>query len=98
MLYGSESELDDSDNDDPMGSTKPSTVKTKGGRGGARLRMDGDNPIDLLQGAASRLTSAYILDPSSLPSSPYFQPQIPAELASRDRMRLDSRRMTIQEK
>lgn len=56
VLYGSESELDDSDEED--GPSQP----TKGGRktqtGGARIRADGDLPMDLLSGAASGITSA----------------------------------------
>jgi hypothetical protein len=58
VLYGSESELDDSDDEAPAGhSNAPS--KRKGADYGARLRIDDDEPMDLLQGAASRITSEY---------------------------------------
>ncbi|KAG0698148.1 armadillo-type protein [Suillus ampliporus] len=57
VLYGSESELDDSDEDEqaPRPTAGP---KRKGVEQGVRLRVDDDEPMDLLQGAASRLTSA----------------------------------------
>ncbi|KAG1878300.1 armadillo-type protein [Suillus subluteus] len=45
VLYGSESELDDSDEDEQLNK-------------GVRLRVDDDEPMDLLQGVASRLTNA----------------------------------------
>lgn len=58
VLYGSESELEDSDGDDDMGKqTAKAGKKDKKGGNTARLRMDGDDPIDLLQGTASRITS-----------------------------------------
>lgn len=58
VLYGSESELDDSDDETPA--TRPSgPSKKRAAAHGARLRMDDDEPMDLLQGAASRLTSTY---------------------------------------
>ncbi|KAJ3546583.1 hypothetical protein NM688_g5502 [Phlebia brevispora] len=56
VLYGSESELDDSDDEDG-GRGNPSATKRKGTTGGARLRADNDEPMDLLSGAASRITS-----------------------------------------
>lgn len=56
VLYGSESELDDSDDGAPTQSGRPSKKKQQ--EQGARLRMDDDEPMDLLAGAASRITSA----------------------------------------
>ncbi|KAJ7578515.1 armadillo-type protein [Mycena floridula] len=59
VLYGSESELGDSDDEDGRESNKvPQQSKKKAAGNVTRLRMDGDNPIDLLQGAASRLTNS----------------------------------------
>lgn len=58
VLYGSESELDDSDNDAQMPSKKQQRKKQT--EQGARLRLDDDEPIDLLSGAASRITSAFL--------------------------------------
>jgi len=56
VLYGSESELDESDDETPAGrSNAPSKRK---GEQGVRLRVDDDEPMDLLQGAASRITNA----------------------------------------
>ena len=53
VLYGSESELEDSDEEDgPFGASK-----RRGKDVGARLRVDDDEPMDLLSGAASRVTS-----------------------------------------
>ena len=56
VLYGSESELEDSDDEDGP-SQASSAPKRKGKDAGARLRVDDDEPMDLLSGAASRLTS-----------------------------------------
>ncbi|GLB37646.1 putative NUC173-domain-containing protein [Lyophyllum shimeji] len=56
VLYGSESELDDSDDDASAPVSKNSKKKTL--RHGVRLRMDDDEPMDLLSGAASRITNA----------------------------------------
>ena len=56
VLYGSESELGDSDDE------MPSAQQQRGGKrkdGGARLRVDDDEPMDLLAGAASRITSEH---------------------------------------
>jgi ribosomal RNA-processing protein 12 len=65
VLYGSESELDDSDDEAPAGnSSVPS--KRKGADHGARLRIDNDEPMDLLQGAVSRITRVYQLTMGSL--------------------------------
>ncbi|KAJ3505143.1 hypothetical protein NLJ89_g7567 [Agrocybe chaxingu] len=58
ILYGSESELDDSDDEAPaasFGSHKKHTAE------GARLRLDDDEPMDLLQGAATKITSSFCL-------------------------------------
>lgn len=55
-MYGSESELDDSEDEAPTARTNAPT-KRKGADQGARIRVDDDEPMDLLQGAASRITS-----------------------------------------
>ncbi|KAG1904253.1 armadillo-type protein [Suillus fuscotomentosus] len=57
VLYGSESELDDSDEDE-QASRPIAGPKRKGVEQGVRLRVDDDEPMDLLQGVASRLTNA----------------------------------------
>ncbi|KAK7472658.1 pre-rRNA processing protein [Stygiomarasmius scandens] len=56
IVYGSESELDDSDDEEP---TRRSETRSnrKGQNSGMRLRMDDDEPMDLLQGVASRVTN-----------------------------------------
>ena len=59
-MYGSESELDGSDDETPAGHSSAPT-KRKGADHGARLRIDNDEPMDLLQGAASRITRVYQL-------------------------------------
>ena len=57
VLYGSESEIEDSDDEDgPVQSA--GAAKRKGKDAGARLRVDDDDPMDLLSGVASRVTSA----------------------------------------
>ncbi|KAJ7163578.1 armadillo-type protein [Mycena crocata] len=56
VLYGSESEIDDSDDDGPQQTRAAVSGKRKGLEQGARIRMDDDEPMDLLQGAASRIT------------------------------------------
>lgn len=59
VLYGSESELDDSD-EEGDGTQRPSAATGKQRKTpdyGARLRVDDDEPMDLLSGAASRITS-----------------------------------------
>ncbi|TFK53636.1 NUC173-domain-containing protein [Heliocybe sulcata] len=61
VLYGSESELESSDDEGP---SQPSKQKKKGDKVGARLRLDGDEPMDLLEGAASRIASKYCFSPS----------------------------------
>jgi ribosomal RNA-processing protein 12 len=61
VLYGSESELEDSDDDDQPSASAPKDKepqKKKGDRGGARLRMDDDDPMDLLEGAAARISNS----------------------------------------
>ncbi|KAI0266803.1 NUC173-domain-containing protein [Gloeopeniophorella convolvens] len=55
VLYGSESELGDSDEDND-GPAQPG--KRKGKDFASRIRVDDDEPMDLLSGAASRITSA----------------------------------------
>lgn len=56
VLYGSESELDDSEDDEAAGLFSSHPKRTSSARG-ARLRLDDDEPMDLLQGAASRITN-----------------------------------------
>ncbi|KAG9316604.1 armadillo-type protein [Chiua virens] len=56
VLYGSESELDESDEEDQA--PRGGHPKRKGGDHGLRLRVDDDEPMDLLQGAVSRITNA----------------------------------------
>ncbi|KAI0644687.1 NUC173-domain-containing protein [Trametes meyenii] len=56
VLYGSESELEDSDDENALAPNAP--PKRKGQEAGARLRVDDDEPMDLLSGAASRVTTA----------------------------------------
>lgn len=56
VLYGSESELDDSD-DDTVPDRSGGQPKRNTLDHGARLRLDDDEPMDLLQGVASRITS-----------------------------------------
>lgn len=58
MLYGSESEIDDSD--DEVAEAPTSGSKNKKVKQGVRLRVDDDEPMDLLQGAATRVTSMLI--------------------------------------
>lgn len=53
VVYGSESELEDSDDEEEDGG-RP--AKGQSGKG-VRLRVDDDEPMDLLAGAASRVTS-----------------------------------------
>ncbi|KAG6369547.1 armadillo-type protein [Boletus reticuloceps] len=55
VLYGSESELDDSDDEEQA--QREGKSKRKGSEQGLRLRDDGE-PMDLLQGAVSRMTNA----------------------------------------
>ncbi|KAF9049933.1 armadillo-type protein [Panaeolus papilionaceus] len=55
VLYGSESELDDSDDD--VEAAAPSTSKKRHQKQEMRLKMDDDEPMDLLEGAATRVTS-----------------------------------------
>jgi len=50
VLYGSESELDDSDEEHKTART----IKKKG-QNGPRLRLDSDVPMDLLEGAATHV-------------------------------------------
>ena len=63
VLYGSESELEDSDEEDEPAQ---GAAKRKGKDAGARLRMDDDDPMDLLSGAASRVTSKYCISRPSI--------------------------------
>ncbi|KAJ8077206.1 pre-rRNA processing protein [Marasmius tenuissimus] len=56
IIYGSESELDDSDDEQAPSRAEPRTSKKQ--PHGVRLRMDDDEPMDLLRGVASRVTNA----------------------------------------
>ncbi|KAH7916528.1 armadillo-type protein [Hygrophoropsis aurantiaca] len=56
VLYGSESESDDSDDDDSA-ARQPLPSKRKNPKQDVRLRVDDDEPMDLLHGAASRITN-----------------------------------------
>lgn len=56
VLYGSESELDD-DSEDDRPTSQVQSSKKKAKDYGARLRLDDDEPTDLLQGATSKITS-----------------------------------------
>lgn len=60
VLYGSESELDESDGEEQV--QHEGSSKRKGGDHGLRLRVDDDEPMDLLQGAVSRMTSGYCVN------------------------------------
>jgi ribosomal RNA-processing protein 12 len=64
VLYGSESELEDSDDEGPgqFGGKKQKEDH------GARLRLDDDEPLNLLQGVASRITSTF----SDLKPYPFY--------------------------
>lgn len=55
VLYGSESEYEGTDDDE--GDARSVAPKNKAGSYGVRLRADDDEPMDLLRGAASRMTS-----------------------------------------
>lgn len=55
MLYASESDLSDSDEDEEE--VAATTGKRRGGDFATRLRLDDDEPMDLLSGAAPRFTS-----------------------------------------
>jgi ribosomal RNA-processing protein 12 len=59
VLYGSESELEESDDERPSGHAPAS--KTKSSVGGARIRVDDDEPMDLLEGVVSRITSTPLI-------------------------------------
>lgn len=58
VLYGSESELNDSEDGAPT-TRIIAPSKRKGADQSARIRMDDDEPMDLLQGAVSRITSKH---------------------------------------
>ena len=55
MLYASESDLSDGDEDEAK--ITVTSGKRRAGDFAARLRLDDDEPMDLLSGAASRFTS-----------------------------------------
>lgn len=59
VLYGSESEIEDSDEDDGKLSTRHPVSKTGSRRQekGVRLRLDDNEPMDLLHGVSEKLTS-----------------------------------------
>jgi ribosomal RNA-processing protein 12 len=54
-LYASESDLSDSDEGEEE--VTATNSKRRGGDFAARIRLDDDEPMDLLSGAASRFTS-----------------------------------------
>jgi ribosomal RNA-processing protein 12 len=54
-LYASESDLSDSDEGEKE--VPATNSKRRGGDFKARIRLDDDEPMDLLSGAASRFTS-----------------------------------------
>jgi len=56
VLYGSESELEDSDDDQAPDVPQVSNKKRNAVQD-VRLRVDDDEPMDLLQGASTRVTS-----------------------------------------
>jgi ribosomal RNA-processing protein 12 len=58
VLYGSESDIDDSDDQRPA--KQKQSAKQKSAQLGARLRVDNDEPMDLLTGAAHQITSEYL--------------------------------------
>ncbi|EKM80725.1 hypothetical protein AGABI1DRAFT_71216 [Agaricus bisporus var. burnettii JB137-S8] len=59
VLYGSESELEDSDDEaTPTTKNKNKAGRKKGAGPSAHLRLDDDEPMDLLQGAAGHVTGA----------------------------------------
>ncbi|KAF6760152.1 ribosomal RNA-processing protein 12 [Ephemerocybe angulata] len=62
VLYGSESELGDDDDDDEEMAPAQSTSKGKkapaASNAGVRLRVDNDEPMDLLHNISSKVTSA----------------------------------------
>lgn len=59
VLYGSESELEDTDDEHaPTFTNNPG--KKKNSKHDARLRLDDDEPMDLLQGAAGHVTSKFL--------------------------------------
>lgn len=60
VLYGSESEIEDSDDEDGS-PQRAGTARRKGKDAVARLRVDNDDPMDLLSGAASRVTSTCVM-------------------------------------
>ncbi|KAJ3537295.1 hypothetical protein NMY22_g5649 [Coprinellus aureogranulatus] len=57
VLYGSESELG-SDDDEDEDTTAPQPSKNKKGGAQVRIRMDDDEPMDLLHNISSKITSA----------------------------------------
>lgn len=72
VLYGSESEIEDSDEEEGAGAAKgrKGQAQVKGKREfGARLRGDDEQPMDLLSGAATRVTSTF---PSLSQPYPYL--------------------------
>lgn len=68
VLYGSESEVDDSEVDEPRNGkatvSQRSLKAQKKGKSqisdGTRLRMDNDEPMDLLEGAAGKFAGMFL--------------------------------------
>lgn len=65
MLYASESEISDGDEGEDEDGGAAIAGKRSAGTFAARLRLDDDEPMDLLSGAASRFTSKQHLLPST---------------------------------
>lgn len=55
VLYGSESEYDDSEEEGPQSTKKRGQTSRKARAAGLRIRADGDDPMDLLQDAKVHL-------------------------------------------
>ncbi|KAI0674870.1 NUC173-domain-containing protein [Trametes maxima] len=83
VLYGSESELEDSDEEDAPVQNAP---RGKGKDAGARLRVDDDEPMDLLSGAASRVMS-----------KSYYTRRKPGQDAARFKTDEDTGKMVVDE-
>ena len=101
VLYGSESELEDSE--DEGAEAAPTASKKKQQNLGVRLRLDNDEPMDLLEGAATRVTSMAIsytscsLMPNSLLDAKSNRRKQPGQDASRFKVDEDSGKMVIDE-
>ena len=98
MLYGSESELDDSEDEAPITRTNAPS-KQKGADQGVRIRMDDGEPMDLLQGAVSRITSEHVsFSVQILILISFYQMRNPIDVASPARMLPVLRQKTVPER